>query len=57
MTSSHKTYDTEFKLEVARLVAEQGLGVPEVEKTRGRVFPFSIPIYCNYLVAPLRGLI
>lgn len=35
MTSPHKTYDTEFKLEVARLVAEQGLGVPEVMKSTG----------------------
>lgn len=35
MTSPHKTYEIEFKLEVARLVVEQGLSVPEVMKSTG----------------------
>lgn len=35
MTSPHKTYGTEFKLEVARLVAEQGLSVLDVMKSTG----------------------
>lgn len=32
---SRKTYETEFKLEVARMVVDQGLSVPEVMKSTG----------------------
>lgn len=35
MTSPHKTYETEFKLEVARMVVGQGLSVQEVMKSTG----------------------
>jgi transposase len=35
MTSTHKTYETEFKLEIARMVVGQGLSVQEVMGSTG----------------------
>lgn len=35
MTSTHKTYATEFKLEVARMVVDQGLSMKEVIGSTG----------------------
>lgn len=33
MTTAHKTYAREFKLDVARMVVDQGLGIAEVMET------------------------
>lgn len=35
MTSTHKIYETEFKLEVARMVVTQGLSMQEVMTSTG----------------------